>query len=250
MLRELDGRTALVTGGTRGIGRAVARRLAGAGAVVVLTGRDAQEAKDAAAEVAAESGGAVTGLALDQGDQAQVAAFMAALAEGGRGLDIVVANAGTMGLGGVLQDITDADARGVVEVNLLGTFAVLQGAARIMGPRGPGSIVLLTSLAASAGVPFMAAYAATKGAIAALTLSAAQELGSQGIRVNAIAPGVIETDMTAPFPRESLDEVAQRTPLGRLGTPEDVAAAALFLVGDEASFITGHVLAVDGGLQP
>ncbi|WP_236652297.1 SDR family NAD(P)-dependent oxidoreductase [Streptacidiphilus neutrinimicus] len=250
MLRELDGRTALVTGGTRGIGRAVARRLAGAGAAVVLTGRDAQEAEAVAAEVAAESGGTVTGLALDQGDQAQVAAFMAALGENGPGLDIVVANAGTMGLGGVLQEITAADARGVVEVNLLGTFAVVQGAARIMAARGAGSIVLLTSLAASAGVPFMAAYAATKGAIAALTLSAAQELGAQGIRVNAIAPGVIETDMIAPFPRESLDEVAQRTPLGRLGTAEDVAAAALFLAGDEASFITGHVLAVDGGLQP
>ncbi|WP_370112620.1 SDR family NAD(P)-dependent oxidoreductase [Streptacidiphilus sp. MAP12-33] len=250
MLTELDGRTALVTGGTRGIGRAVARRLAGAGAETVLTGRDEREAKAAAAEIAAETGGSVTGLALDQRDQEQVAAFMAALAQERPDLDIVVANAGTMGLGGVLQEIPDADVRAVVEVNVLGTFAVLQGAARIMTPRGRGSIVLLTSLAASMGVPFMAAYAATKGAIATLTLSAAQELGPQGIRVNAIAPGVIETDMTAPFPREGLDEVAQRTPLRRLGLPEDVAAAALFLAGDEACFITGHVLAVDGGLQP
>ncbi|WP_037604167.1 SDR family NAD(P)-dependent oxidoreductase [Streptacidiphilus rugosus] len=250
MLGQLEGRTALVTGGTRGIGRAVARRLSAAGATVVLTGRDAQEAKAAAAELAAESGGAVTGLALDQGDQAQVAAFMTALAGDLPALDILVANAGTMGLGGVLQEISAADARTVVEVNLLGTFAVLQGAARIMAPRGRGSVVLLTSLAASVGVPFMAAYAATKGAIAALTLGAAQELGPQGIRVNAIAPGVIETDMIAPFPRENLEEVAARSALRRLGTPEDIAAAALFLAGDDASFVTGHVLAVDGGLQP
>ncbi|SEL52687.1 SDR family NAD(P)-dependent oxidoreductase [Streptacidiphilus jiangxiensis] len=250
MLRELDGRTALVTGGTRGIGRAVARRLAASGATVVLTGRDAQEAKNAAADVAVESGGTVTGLALDQGDPAQVEAFMTTLAVEHPALDIVIANAGTMGRGGPLQEITTADARTVVEVNLLGTFAVLQGAARIMAPRGGGSIVLLTSLAASTGVAFMAAYAATKGAIATLTLSAAQELGPQGIRVNAIAPGVIETDMTAPFPREALDDIAARAPLGRLGLPEDVAAAALFLAGDEAAYITGHVLAVDGGLQP
>ncbi|MFC1405637.1 MULTISPECIES: SDR family NAD(P)-dependent oxidoreductase [Streptacidiphilus] len=246
---HLQGRTALVTGGTRGIGRATAHRLAQAGATVLLTGRSEQHAKAAAEEVQARHGTTAIGLSLEMTDPAGIEALMARIAEEHPELDILVANAGVMGVG-ALGSIPAPEVRSVVEVNVLGTFAVLQGAARIMAPRGRGSIVLLTSLVAALGVPGMASYAAAKGAIAALTLSAAQELGPQGIRVNAVAPGTIETDMLAPYPRAVLDQTAARTPLGRLGTAEDVAGAVAFLAGDDASFITGHILAVDGGLQP
>jgi NAD(P)-dependent dehydrogenase (short-subunit alcohol dehydrogenase family) len=246
-LRELDGRTALVTGGTRGIGAAVARRLAAAGATVLLTGRDGAAATTVAKGLAAEYGVPALGFALDMAVPGSTDALMDRIAAEHPALDIMVANAGVMGTG-FLGSIQPDDARAVVEVNVLGTFAVLQGGARIMLPRRTGSIVLMTSLIAAHGVPGMAAYAAAKGAIAAMTLSAAQELGPQGIRVNAVAPGTIETEMLDPFPREILDETAARTPLGRLGTSDDVASAVLFLSGDGASFITGHVLAVDGGL--
>ncbi|MFC1411782.1 SDR family NAD(P)-dependent oxidoreductase [Streptacidiphilus sp. N1-12] len=247
--RELEGRTALVTGGTRGIGRATAHRLARAGATVLLTGRDEQQAQQAARDLEARYGTPASGLGLDMTDTGSADALMERVAEEHPDLDILVANAGIMGVG-LLGSIPAQDVRSVVEVNVLGTFAVLQGAARIMIPRRRGAIVLLTSLVAAHGVPGMASYAAAKGAIAALTLSAAEELSPQGIRVNAVAPGTIETEMLAPYPRAILDETAARTPLGRLGTPEDVAGAVAFLVGDEASFITGHVLAVDGGLLP
>ncbi|MFC1415565.1 SDR family NAD(P)-dependent oxidoreductase [Streptacidiphilus cavernicola] len=245
--KELDGRTALVTGGTRGIGRATAQLLAEAGASVLLTGRDERAARAAAEAVTAASGVPATGLVLDLADPGSVDALLDRVAEQHPDLDILVANAGIMGTG-QLGGIPAAEVRAVVEVNVLGTFAVLQGAARIMIPRGSGSIVLLTSLVAARGVPGMAAYAASKGAIAAMTLSAAEELSPQGIRVNAVAPGLVETEMLSPSPREVLDAEAARTPLGRLGTPEDIASAVLFLAGDGASFITGHILAVDGGL--
>ncbi len=246
---EFHGRTALVTGGTRGIGLATARRLAAAGATVLLTGRDEQNARAAAKNVTAESGVPAVGMALDMAQPGSAEALMGRVADEYPDLDILVANAGIMATGFV-GSIPAADVRQVVEVNVLGTFAVLQGAARIMLPRRTGSIVLLTSLIAAHGVPGMAAYAAAKGAIAAMTLSAAEELSPQGIRVNAVAPGTIETEMLSPYPREVLDQTIARTPLGRLGTPEDVASAILFLAGDGASFITGHILAVDGGLLP
>lgn len=248
-LRQFEGRTALVTGGTRGIGRAVVHRLAAAGATVLLTGRDEEQAKAVAEEAAAQHRTAVFGLALDMADPGSADALMHRVAEEHPALDVLVANAGIMGTG-LLGSIPAQDVRSVVEVNVLGTFAVLQGAARIMTPRQQGSIVLLTSLVAAHGVPGMASYAAAKGAIAALTLSAAEELSPQGIRVNAVAPGMVETEMLSPYPREVLDATAARTPLGRLGTPDDIAAAVFFLAGDDASFITGHVLAVDGGLLP
>lgn len=247
--KDLDGRTALVTGGTRGIGRATASRLAAAGATVLLTGRDEQAARAAAREVTAESGIPATGLALDLADADAVDAFTARIAAQHPELDIMVANAGIMGIG-TIGTIPPAEARSVVEVNVLGTFALLQGAARIMIPRRTGSIILLTSVAATHGIAGMAHYAAAKGAIAAMARSAAQELGPHGVRVNALAPGMIDTDMVAPYPAEVRRETAARTPLGRLGTPDDIASAVHFLAGDGASFVTGHLLVVDGGLMP
>jgi NAD(P)-dependent dehydrogenase (short-subunit alcohol dehydrogenase family) len=248
-LKELDGRAALVTGGTRGIGRAAAARLAAAGATVLLTGRDEQAARAVAEDITKESGIPAVGMALDLADPGSADALMDRIGAEHPDLDIVVANAGLLSTGFTGSTPPD-EVRALMEVNVLGTFAVLQGAARIMLPRRSGSIVLITSVVAAHGVPGMSAYAASKGAIAAMAVNAAQDLSPQGIRVNAIAPGMVETEMLSPFPREILDAAAERTPLRRLGTPDDIASAVLFLAGDGASFITGHVLTVDGGMMP
>jgi 3-oxoacyl-[acyl-carrier protein] reductase len=251
----LTGRTALVTGGTRGIGHACARALAAAGAAVVLTGRDAQAAKSAAAAIAGQTGAAVAGVPLDIPEAGPgaadtleaVGALVAEITAEHGDLDILVANAGILRPAPVGL-IGAADLRAMLEVNLVGTLAVLQAAAASMCRRGGGSAVLISSLAGILGGDALTGYAATKAAIAAMALSAARDLGPQGVRVNAIAPGVTATEMINVFPSEAFEHVITHTPLRRLGTPEDVAAAAVFLASDAASFITGHVLAVNGGL--
>lgn len=250
----LAGRLALITGGTRGIGRACARAMAAAGAEVVLTGRDAQAAKAAAEEIAAETGAAVTGMPLDVPEDATPEATFEAVdalvagivAEHGE-LGILLANAGILRFT-PLGMVTAADLGGLVAVNLVGTFAVLQAATASMRRNGGGSALLMTSLVGSVGGDALTAYSATKAAIATMARSAARDLGPEGVRVNAIAPGVVYTDMVSPAPREMLDATIARTPLRRVGAPEDVAGAAVFLASDAASYITGHVLCVDGGL--
>lgn len=251
----LTGRTALVTGGTRGIGRACARALAAAGATVVLTGRDAGAAKGAAGELAAETGGTVSGMALDVAEDASaqetfeaVDALVArVVAEHGE-LGVLVANAGILRFSPV-GTISAADVQGLLAVNVVATLAVLQAAAGSMRRAGGGSAILISSMVAAIGGDALTAYSATKAAIATMARSAARDLGPDGIRVNAIAPGLIDTDMIAPSPREIVDAVGARAPLRRIGTPQDVAGAAVFLASDAAGFVTGHVLAVDGGLM-
>jgi len=250
----LTGRLALITGGTRGIGRACARAMAAAGAEVVLTGRDEQAAKAAAEAIAAETGAAVTGMSLDVAEDATAESTFEAVdalvaeitAEHGE-LRILVANAGILRFT-PLGMITPADLSGLVAVNLVGTFAVLQAATASMRRGGGGSAVLMTSLVGNVGGDALTAYSATKAAIGTMARSAARDLGPDGVRVNAIAPGVIYTDMVSPAPKEMLDATVARTPLRRVGAPEDVAGAAVFLASDAASYITGHVLSVDGGL--
>jgi NAD(P)-dependent dehydrogenase (short-subunit alcohol dehydrogenase family) len=250
----LTGRTALITGGTRGIGRACAQAMAAAGAEVVLTGRDARAAKAAAAQIADETGIAVSGLGLDIPEEATAEATFAAaealvaevVAEHGE-LDILLANAGVLRFTPIGM-VTAADLGGLVAVNLVGTFAMLQAATASMRRGGGGSAVLMSSLVATHGGDMLTAYSATKAAIATMALSAARDLGPDGVRVNAITPGCIYTDMVRPAPQEALDAAIARTPLRRLGTPQDVAGAAVFLASDAAAYITGHVLAVDGGM--
>ncbi|MFI9449425.1 SDR family NAD(P)-dependent oxidoreductase [Amycolatopsis sp. NPDC052450] len=238
----LDGKVALVTGGTRGIGLATARALAEAGATVVLTGRD-----EAKAEEAAAAAGAASGLALDVTDAKAVSTLVRGVAKEHGKLDIVVANAGIMEdalLGMIREELVDT----TLSTNVAGTLHTVQAAARAMMRKKTGSIVVLASIVGEHGSAGQTVYAASKAAVANIARSAAKELGRSGIRVNAVAPGVIDTDLTSGLTEDAKAENIGKTPLGRLGTPEDVANAIRFLVSDDASFITGQVLGIDGGL--
>ncbi|MFI7117712.1 SDR family NAD(P)-dependent oxidoreductase [Amycolatopsis sp. NPDC049868] len=238
----LDGKVALVTGGTRGIGLATARALAEAGATVVLTGRDEAKAKEAAA-----AAGAASGLALDVTDAKAVSTLVRGVAKEHGKLDIVVANAGIMEdalLGMIREELVDT----TLSTNVAGTLHTVQAAARAMMRKKTGAIVVLASIVGEHGSAGQTVYAASKAAVANIARSAAKELGRSGIRVNAVAPGVIDTDLTSGLTEEAKAENIGKTPLGRLGTPEDVANAIRFLVSDDASFITGQVLGIDGGL--
>ena len=240
-MTDLSGRVALVTGGTRGIGLATARALVEAGATVVLTGRDEARAKEAAASVGA------SGLALDVTDAKAVSSLVRGVAKEHGKLDVVVANAGIMEdalLGMIREELVDT----TLSTNVAGTLHTVQAAARAMMRKKSGSIVVLASIVGQYGSAGQTVYAASKAAVANIARSAAKELGRSGIRVNAVAPGVIETDLTAGLSEDAKAENAGKTPLGRLGRPEEVANAIRFLVSDEASFITGQVLGIDGGL--
>lgn len=239
----LAGKVALVTGGTRGIGLATVRALADAGATVVLTGRDEGKAKEAAASVE----GAVSGQALDVTDAKAIAALVRGMAKEHGRLDIAVANAGMMEdalLGMIREELVDA----TLATNVAGTIHTVQAAARVMMRKKSGVIIVLASIAGAHGSVGQTVYAASKAAVANIALSAAKELGRSGIRVNAVAPGIIETALTEGLSEDAVAVNIGKTPLGRLGKPEDVANAIRFLVGAEASFITGQVLGIDGGL--
>lgn len=251
-MSELTGRVALVTGGTRGIGLATVRALRAAGATVVLTGRDQATAEKVAAEHGAH------GLALEAGDFAATGEVVKRVAAEHGGLDVLVVNAGIME-SGLLGMIRAADVARTLDVNVAGAVAAVQAAARAMARRRTapdgtartgGAIVLLASVVGTHGAAGQSVYAASKAAVAALARSAARELGGRGIRVNAVAPGVIRTELTAALPAEVLDRQAAAAPLGRLGEPDEVADVIRFLAGDGARYVTGQVLGVDGGLIP
>ncbi len=243
----LAGRVAVVTGGTRGIGLATADALAAAGATVVLTGRDEEVAKSRAAELAERHGARVTGLALDVTDSAAVREVFKGVAKEHGRIDALVANAGILE-GALIGMIGDDHVERMLNTNVSGTLACVQAAARAMMRKKTGSIVVLASIVGERGNAGQTVYAATKAAIAGIARSAAKELGRHGIRVNAVAPGVVRTDLTASQSADVLERVQADTPLGRLGEPEEVARVIRFLVGDEASFVTGQVIGVDGGL--
>ncbi|MEU4669921.1 glucose 1-dehydrogenase [Amycolatopsis sp. NPDC023774] len=241
-MTDLTGRVALVTGGTRGIGLATARALVEAGATVVLTGRD-----EARANEAAEAAGAAAGLALDVTDAKAVSTVVRGVAKEHGRLDVVVANAGIMEdalLGMIREELVDT----TLATNVAGTLHTVQAAARAMMRKKTGAIVVLASVVGQYGSAGQTVYAASKAAVANIARSAAKELGRSGIRVNAVAPGVIETDLTSGLSEDAKADNVAKTPLGRLGTAEDVAKAIRFLVSDDAAFITGQVLGIDGGL--
>ena len=233
-------RTAVVTGASRGIGAAVARRLAEDGVTVFGTATRPESA-EAIAEALAAHGG--RGLVLDQSDPDSVAALVASTGP----LDILVNNAGVTA-DGLLLRMKDEQWDAVMETNLGGVFRLCRAYTRGMMKARWGRIVNLGSVVASMGNPGQANYCAAKAGLEGLTRSLAQELGSRGITVNVVAPGFIDTDMTRELGEEVRDQLSARIPAGRLGTPQDIAEAVSYLASDRAGYVTGTVLHVNGGL--
>jgi 3-oxoacyl-[acyl-carrier protein] reductase len=235
---SLEGRTALVTGASRGIGRAIARELARAGASVVVSYRTGEAEAQA---LAAELGGRAL-----QADVSDPASARALVEEAGE-LDILVNNAGVT-RDGLLVRMSDEDWRTVLDTNLASCFYTCRAAVRGMMKRRSGAIVNISSIVGLHGNWGQTNYAASKAGIIGFTKALARELGSRNIRANVVVPGYVKTQLTDVLPEEATATMLQSTPLGRLGDPEDVAGAVRFLCSDEAAFITGAVLLVDGGL--
>ena len=240
---DLSGKNALVTGSTRGIGRAVAQALSDAGARVAVVGRD----RDKASAVAQQVGNGATGFACDVGDTAQVAQLIADVEKEFGSIDILVNNAG-MTRDNLVMRLKDEDWDEVLNANLRGAFAAIRAASRGMMKKRSGRIINMASVVGLIGNKGQANYSASKAGLIALTKSVAKELGSRNILVNAIAPGYIETEMTDAMTSEAKTALNALIPLERLGKPEDIAAAVVFLASDQASYITGQVLVVDGGM--
>lgn len=235
---SLDGKRALVTGGSRGIGRAIAEELARAGATVVIGYRSGA---DEAGEVAAAIGGRAI-----QADVAN-AADAARLVEEAGDLDILVNNAG-LTRDGLLMRMSDDDWQTVIDTNLSGTFYTCRAVARGMLKRRGGSIINVSSIVGIHGNLGQTNYSASKAGIIGFTKSLAREVGGRGVRANVIAPGYVQTRLTEAIPEEMQQGMLALTPLGRFGTPADITGAVRFLASDESSFVTGAVLVVDGGL--
>jgi 3-oxoacyl-[acyl-carrier protein] reductase len=235
---SLDGKTALVTGASRGIGRAIAEELARAGATVVIGYRSGE---NEAEELAAAIGGRPIQADVSTPDDAK------RLVEEAGELDILVNNAG-LTRDGVLARMSDDDWRTVIETNLSSVFYTCRAVTRPMMKKRAGAIVNVSSIVGVHGNWGQTNYAASKAGIIGFTKSLARELGSRGVRANVVAPGYVKTQLTDVLPEEATEAMLANTPLGRLGEPTDVAGAVRFLCSDEASFITGEVLLVDGGL--
>lgn len=240
---DLTGQVAFVTGGTRGIGLAIARRLLAAGARVAVVGRD--EAR--AAAVASELGSSAYGVGCDVADAARVEAAIAAAEQALGPISILVNNAGVT-KDNILLRLTDDDWDQVLDANLKGAFHTIRAVVKGMMKRRSGRIINVTSIVGLTGNKGQANYAASKAGLIGLTKSVAKEYASRGILANCVAPGFIATDMTAGLPAEVRDGLLEDIALGRLGRPEDVAGAVLFLASSLADYITGQVLVVDGGL--
>lgn len=243
---RLSGRTAVVTGSTRGIGRAIAERLAREGAFVVVSGRSLEQAQEVAAGIVA-AGGQAMGVAADVASpQSAEALIQAAIDATGR-LDILVNNAGITRdnlFVRMKQDEWDA----VLDVNLHGVYNCTRAAVRPMLKQRYGRIVSVSSIVALTGNVGQTNYAAAKAALIGFTKSLARELAGRNITVNVVAPGYIRTDMTDQLSQQLQEKYIAQIPMGRVGDPEDVAYAVAFLASDESKYITGHTLVVDGGL--
>ncbi|MDQ3553671.1 MAG: 3-oxoacyl-[acyl-carrier-protein] reductase [Chloroflexota bacterium] len=244
---DLAGKSAVVTGGSRGIGRAIALRLAEQGADLCFSFRGNQAAADETAAAVSALGRRALPVQADVTDPAAAEALIkAATSEFGK-IDILVNNAGITRDDLIMRMSTEAW-REVLETNLFGAFYTLKAVTRPMLKARGGRIINITSVSGQAGQTGQANYSAAKAGLIGLTKASARELASRGITVNAVAPGFVLTELTQDLPPELQAQITERTPLGRFGSPEDISAAVVFLASDEAAYITGQVLAVDGGL--
>ena len=246
-MKELEGRRALVTGGSRGIGAAVCETLARMGAHVFINFAGNTEAASKVASSIEKDGGKATLMQFDVSDAAAVKdAVKSAIKEHGA-FHILVNNAGIT-RDGLLARMKESDWDRVLQVNLKGAFNCTQAVAMAMMKERWGRIINISSVVAAMGNPGQANYAATKAGLEGFTRSVAREMASRGITANAVAPGFIETDMTAELPEKIKEQLLSQIPVGCMGSPEDVAAAVAFLASPSARYITGHVLHVNGGL--
>ena len=240
---DLSGKVALVTGSTRGIGRAIAGRLAECGATLAIVGRDQAKA-DA---VAAEIGGGAKGFACDISDSAQVQALVEQVEKTLGGCDILVNNAGIT-KDNLMLRMKDEDWNAVLETNLRSAFVAIRTAQRGMMKKRWGRIINIASVVGLIGNAGQANYAASKAGLIGLSKSVAKELASRNVLCNVVAPGFIKTDMTDAMAPEAVAKLSAQIPLDRFGSPEDIAGAVAFLASDHAAYITGQVLTVDGGM--
>lgn len=243
-MAELAGQVALVTGGSRGIGKSICERLASDGAHVAVIARDAGRAEDVAKELA---GDGHQGYACDVADSKAVDALIKQVEADFGSLDILVNNAGVTA-DNLLVRIDDDAWQKVIDTNLKGAFNMTRAAARGMMRRRKGRIINITSVVGLTGNKGQANYSASKAGLIGLTKAVAKELASRNVLVNAVAPGFIETEMTAELGEDARTALMSQIALGRLGSPADIAAVVRFLSGPDATYITGQVLVVDGGM--
>jgi 3-oxoacyl-[acyl-carrier protein] reductase len=239
---DLSGRSAIVTGSTRGIGRAIAQALATAGARVAVVGRDKARADEAASSLSSASG-----FACDVSDPASVVALVEGVEKEFGAVDILVNNAGIT-RDNLLMRLKDDDWDAVLDANLRGAFVAIRAATRGMMKRRWGRIINIASVVGIVGNKGQANYAASKAGLIGLTKSVAKELASRNILANVVAPGFIDTDMTAAMTPEARETLSKQIPLERLGKPEDLAGIVAFLASEHAAYITGQVFVVDGGM--
>ncbi len=240
-------RVAVVTGSSRGIGRGIALRLAKEGAKLVVNYRGSEASAAEVVEQIKAEGGEAIAVQADVSQVAEAQALIDAAKEAYGRVDILVNNAGTT-RDTLLVRMSEEDWDVVIDTNLKGTFNCIKAVSRQMMRQRYGRIINITSVSGIAGNPGQANYASAKAGLIGLTKTVAKELGSRGITCNAVAPGFVLTALTASLPQDLIDLAVERTPIGRMGTVEDMAAAVAYLASDEAGFVTGQVLAVDGGL--
>jgi 3-oxoacyl-[acyl-carrier protein] reductase len=243
---DLTGRPAIVTGAARGIGRTIAQTLAACGAKVACIDINEETLKDTT-EAIRSSGGTAEPIACDVTNSERVGQVVDEVVKLWGGLQVLVNNAGIT-RDNLIMRMKDDQWDAVLNINLKGTFLFTRAAARPMMKGRGGRIINIASVSGLMGNPAQANYSASKAGVIGLTRTVAMELASRGITANAVAPGFIATDMTAALGEELLQKIKQEVPLGRMGDPQDVADAVLFLASDAAAFITGHVLTVDGGI--
>ena len=240
-------RTILITGGSRGIGRGICRAFAGPDSQIFFNYSSATEAAAETEKIVADAGGSATGIQVNVAKEPEVAEFVGrALDETGR-IDVLVNNAGIT-RDGLIVRMKEKDWDDVLNINLKGTFNCIKAVTKTMMKQRSGRIINVSSVVGASGNPGQANYVASKAGIIGLTKGVAKELGSRGITANVVAPGFIDTDMTTSLPDKAKEMMVSQIPLGRVGTADDIAAAVVFLASEQAGYITGQVIHVNGGM--